>query len=80
MKHMFGFCEDYDKIVCGLKHNLTLVRIQFLAAKKAIINLKNEDDECFKWAITPAFNSVTKTLNVLIKNFENNQRSSIGMV
>ena len=24
----------------------------FLAAKKAIINLKNEDDECFKWAIT----------------------------
>ena len=24
----------------------------FLAAKKAIINLKNEDDECFKCAIT----------------------------
>ena len=24
----------------------------FLAAKKANINLKNEDDECFKWAIT----------------------------
>ena len=28
----------------------------FLAAKKAIINLKNEDDECFKWTITPALN------------------------
>ena len=27
---------------------------KFLAAKKAIINLKNEDDECFKWAITQA--------------------------
>ena len=26
----------------------------FLAAKKAIINLRNEDDECFKWAITRA--------------------------
>ena len=25
---------------------------RFLAAKKAIINLKNEVDECFKWAIT----------------------------
>ena len=25
-----------------------------LAAKKAIINLKNEDDECFKWEITRA--------------------------
>ena len=27
MKHIFGFCEDYDKIVYGLKHNITLVRI-----------------------------------------------------
>ena len=53
---------------------------KFLAAKKAIINLKNEDDECFKWAITRALNPVKKTLNVLIKNFEKNQRSSIGMV
>ena len=26
LKHIFGFCEDYDKIVCGLKHSLTLVR------------------------------------------------------
>ena len=32
--------------------------IQFLAAKKAIINLNNEDDECFKWAITRALNPV----------------------
>ena len=26
MKHIFGFREDYDKIVYGMKHNLTLVR------------------------------------------------------
>ena len=26
MKHIFGFCEDYDKFVYGLKHSLTLVR------------------------------------------------------
>ena len=25
-KHIFGFCEDYDKIVYGLKDSLTLVR------------------------------------------------------
>ena len=31
---------------------------KFLAAKKAIINLKNEDDECFMWAITRALNPV----------------------
>ena len=33
---------------------------KFLAAKKAIINLKNEDDDCFKWAITRALNPVEK--------------------
>ena len=33
---------------------------KFLAAKKAIINHKNEDDECFKWAITRALNPVEK--------------------
>ena len=33
---------------------------EFLAAKKAIINLKNEDDECFKLAITRALNLVEK--------------------
>ena len=32
----------------------------FLAAKKVIINLKNEDHESFKWAITRALNPVEK--------------------
>ena len=26
LKHIFGFCEDYDKVVYGSKHNLTLTR------------------------------------------------------
>ena len=26
MKHIFGFCEDYDKVVYGLKHGLILTR------------------------------------------------------
>ena len=33
---------------------------KFLTAKQAIINLRNEDDECFKCAITRALNSVEK--------------------
>ena len=37
MKHIFCFCEDYDKIVYGLKHNLTLVR-------------KTDDDAIFRGA------------------------------
>ena len=32
----------------------------FLAAKKAIINLKNENEGCFKWAIIRALNPVEK--------------------
>ena len=32
----------------------------FLAAKKAIINHKNDDDECFKWVIIRALNPVEK--------------------
>ena len=26
LKHIFGFCEDYNKIIYGLKHTLTLTR------------------------------------------------------
>ena len=26
LKHIFGFCYNYDKVVYGLKHNLTLTR------------------------------------------------------
>ena len=43
MKHIFGFCEDYDKIVYGLKHNLTLVR-------------KTDDDAIFRLAAAGAKN------------------------
>ena len=41
MKHIFGFCEDYDKIVYDFKHNLTLVR-------------KTGDDAIFRLAAADA--------------------------
>ena len=53
---------------------------KFLAAKKANINLKNDDDECFKWAITRALNPVEKNSERVDNKFEKNQKSSIGMV
>ena len=37
MRRVFGFCEDYDRIVYGLKHSLTLVR-------------KTDDDAIFRGA------------------------------
>ena len=41
MKHIFGVCEDYIKIVYGLKHSLTLVR-------------KTDDDAFFRGAAAGA--------------------------
>ena len=41
VKHIFGFCDDYDKIVYGLKHGLTLVR-------------KTDDDAIFRRATAGA--------------------------
>ena len=35
MKHIFGFCEDYDKIVYSLKHNLTTT--QFLEEQQLML-------------------------------------------
>ena len=35
LKYIFGFCEDYDKVVFGLKHTLTLTR-------------KNDNDAIFR--------------------------------
>ena len=32
----------------------------FIAKKKAVINMKNDDDQCFKWAVTRALNPVKK--------------------
>ena len=29
---------------------------KYLADKKALINLKNDDEQCFKWAVTRAIN------------------------
>ena len=46
--------------VCATWWFLSHSASQFLAAKKAIINLKNEVDECFKWAITRVLNPVEK--------------------
>ena len=47
---------------------------KFLAAKKAINNLKNEDDEYFKWAITRALNAVEKISERIDKKLRETSR------
>ena len=41
LKHIFGFCEDYDQIIYGVKHTLKLVR-------------KSDDDAIFRANATDA--------------------------
>ena len=45
LKHIFGFCEDYDKVVYGLKHTLTLTRNNDNDAihKAVITNVAGDD-------------------------------------
>ena len=45
LKHIFGFCEDYDKVVYGVKHTLTLTR-------------NSDNDAIFKGAIDGGGNPV----------------------
>ena len=33
---------------------------KFIAKKKAVINMENDDDQCFKWAVTRALNPVDR--------------------
>src|SRR6218665_647916 len=47
LKHIFGFCEDYDKVVYGMKHTLILVR-------------KSDDDAIYRAA--PAADAVAATV------------------
>ena len=48
----------------------------FLVAKKVIINLNNDEDECFKWA----FNPVETHSECIDKKLRENQRFTIGRV
>ena len=45
LKHIFGFCEDYDKVVYGLKHTLTLTRNNDNDAihKRVVLNVAGDD-------------------------------------
>ena len=54
LKHIFGFCGDYDKVVYGLKHNLTLTR-------------NDDNDAIFRTANNPTGNPYPNGKIVLSK-------------
>jgi len=45
LKHIFGFCDDYDKVVYSFKHQLTLIR-------------KGDNDAIFKTGAVAAVGDV----------------------
>ena len=47
---------------------------------KAIINPKNEDDKCIKWAITRALIAVENNSGRIDRKLREKQRSSIGRI
>jgi len=51
------------KIYMPLKGSSYIRLPSKLANKKAIINMKNEDDQCFKWCIARALNPIEKIQN-----------------
>ncbi len=42
----------------------------FIAKKKAVINMKNDDDQCFKWAVTRALNPVNRDSERITKELK----------
>ena len=43
---------------------------KYFADKKVLINLKNDDDQCFKWTVTRALHPVDKNAERIDKNLK----------
>ena len=70
LKHIFGFCDNYDKVVYGFKHTLTLVRKSdddavFRANKTAVGKIDLSKLSLFMPHVTPSLqelNNLTKSI------------------
>jgi hypothetical protein len=70
LKHIFGFCDDYDKVVYGFKHTLTLVRKSdddaiFRAAAAAAGKVNIDRISWFMPEIIPAFEEKVELLKII---------------
>ena len=48
--------------------------------KKAVINMENDDDQCFKWAVTRALNPVKRDAERITKILKTQAKIITGMV
>ena len=50
-----------------LKGNSWIPLPEWIKRKKAVINMKNEDNECFKWCVTRALNPVERDSEIILQ-------------
>ncbi|XP_065650746.1 uncharacterized protein LOC136078857 [Hydra vulgaris] len=55
LRHIFGFCDDYDKVIYGLKHTITLVR-------------QSDDNAIFRLAGAAAGKVILNRIQLLMPN------------
>jgi len=66
LKHIFGFCDDYDKVVYGFKHQLTLVR-------------KSDNDTIFRAAAADAGKVVLSKLSWYMPHVTPNLQEKLAL-
>ena len=68
LKNVIGLNITYSRLRL-LRGSSHISLPEKILRKKALINMENEDDGCFKWA-------VTRALNLVGKHSQNNERTS----
>ena len=63
LKHIFGFCVDYDKVVYGLKHNLTLTRND---DNNIFYGLNGNNESVHKSSYDPGNDVVVRIINDVV--------------
>jgi len=66
LKHIFGFCDDCEKVVYGFKHQLTLVR-------------KDDNDAIFRAAATDAGKVVLSKLSWYMPHVTPNLQEKLAL-
>ena len=66
LKHVFGFCEDYEKVVYGVKHTLTLIR-------------SSDDNAIFRLAAAGAGKVVLSKIAWFIPHVEPNDEAKMEL-
>ena len=77
LKHIFGVCEDYDKVVYGLKHTLTLTRNNDVIFRAAAVDAGKIELSKISWFM-PHVTPADKDKMELYKIIERKEKLPVG--